>query len=216
MFSILFGMRMIIGLDFDNTIVNYDGVFHRVAVEKGLVPPETPVSKNAVRDTLRARDAEDAWTELQGYVYGCRMRDADCFPGVLDCLAACRTQGAFLYIVSHKTRTPYLGPAYDLHQAARDFLHEKGLLIPDATGLSPDRVFFELTKAEKNKRVETLKCDFFLDDLPEILAAPDFPKQTRPVLFDPARHHTDEARFQRVETWRAFRDLLFHREDGSS
>ena len=58
-----------IGVDFDNTIVCYDGVFHRAAVERGLIPPELPVSKGQVRDHLRRLGQEHAWTELQGEVY---------------------------------------------------------------------------------------------------------------------------------------------------
>ena len=43
-----------IGIDFDNTIVCYDDVFARVAVELGLVPPKVATSKTAIRDHLRA------------------------------------------------------------------------------------------------------------------------------------------------------------------
>ena len=44
---------MHIGIDFDNTIVCYDKVFHKVAIEKGLIPEDIPPSKNNVRDHLR-------------------------------------------------------------------------------------------------------------------------------------------------------------------
>ena len=44
---------MRIGLDFDNTIVSYDALFHRVAREQDVVPANTPVNKIAVRDHLR-------------------------------------------------------------------------------------------------------------------------------------------------------------------
>ena len=39
---------MIIGVDFDNTIVCYDKVFHVAAYEKGLIPADLPVSKGRV------------------------------------------------------------------------------------------------------------------------------------------------------------------------
>ena len=58
--------RVHIGLDFDNTLIDYDGVFHQVALEKGLIDEHVPVSKTAVRDSLREREQEDDWTELQG------------------------------------------------------------------------------------------------------------------------------------------------------
>jgi hypothetical protein len=99
----------VIGIDFDNTIVCYDDLFTRVAVELGLVPPEVATSKTAIRDHLRAAGQEDRWTELQGTIYGPRMPDAPPFPGVLEFFAACRAAGVPVAIVSHRTRFPYLG-----------------------------------------------------------------------------------------------------------
>ena len=36
-------LRMRIGVDFDNTLVCYDGVFHRAALERGLIPSDLAV-----------------------------------------------------------------------------------------------------------------------------------------------------------------------------
>ena len=74
---------MTVGIDFDNTIVSYDQIFHRVALENGFVPSDCPVRKEAVRDFLHKAGAEDVWTELQGTVYGSRMGDAFAFAGSL-------------------------------------------------------------------------------------------------------------------------------------
>ena len=41
---------MLIGIDFDNTIVCYDRVFHKAALEKGLIPADLPPSKGRVRE----------------------------------------------------------------------------------------------------------------------------------------------------------------------
>ena len=41
---------MIFGFDFDNTIVTYDELFYKVAIENALIPAELPRSKLAVRD----------------------------------------------------------------------------------------------------------------------------------------------------------------------
>jgi len=64
---------MLVGLDFDNTIVRYDQLFHRLAVERGLIPPGVSATKQSVRDYLRAADREVDWTELQGIAYGPRI-----------------------------------------------------------------------------------------------------------------------------------------------
>src|SRR5579862_1715508 len=110
---------MRIGIDFDNTIVSYDALFHKVACERDLIPPDTPVNKVAVRDHLRRIGKEELWTELQGYVYGARMDEALAYPGVIEFLSGAAAAGHELAIVSHKTRHPFLGPQYDLHAAAR-------------------------------------------------------------------------------------------------
>ena len=110
---------MRVGIDFDNTIVNYDTLFHKVALEQGVIPKTLAASKLAVRDHLRAIDKEHVWTEMQGYVYGARMEEAAMYPGVLDFLRWANLQGIGLAIVSHKTRHPFIGPKYDLHAAAR-------------------------------------------------------------------------------------------------
>ena len=43
---------MIIGVDFDNTIISYDSVFHKLASESGLIPSTVSKNKTAVRDFL--------------------------------------------------------------------------------------------------------------------------------------------------------------------
>ena len=71
---------MLVGLDFDNTIVCYDRLFHRLARERGLIPDTVPQTKCAVRDYLRSIDRENDWTEMQGVGYGPRIADAEPFP----------------------------------------------------------------------------------------------------------------------------------------
>src|SRR5689334_1104441 len=113
---------MLIGLDFDNTIVRYDRLFHRLAVERSLLPVELPATKQAVRDHLRSIGREDDWTELQGIAYGPRIVDAEPWPGVLPFLWRCHQAGWRVVVVSHKTRHPYRGEKHDLHAAAHAFL----------------------------------------------------------------------------------------------
>jgi hypothetical protein len=177
---------MRIGIDFDNTIACYDGVFHKAAIEQGLIPPGLGASKNAVRDFLNGSGRRSAFTELQGYVYGARMDLVSPYPGLVEFVDWARQQGHALFVVSHKTKTPILGPAYDMHAAAHGFLEAEALA---GEGRIPQRnIFFELTKEEKIGRAAALGCEVFIDDLPEILAMPGFPATTRRILFDPERN----------------------------
>lgn len=189
---------MRIGIDFDNTIACYDGVFRAAAIERGLVPPDIGPSKNAVRDLLNGTGRKDAFTELQGYVYGARMDLARPYPGAAEAIAALRRAGHALFVVSHKTRAPMRGPDYDLHAAARGFLEANGLVGPAA--FAADAIHFEVTKEAKIARATALGCDVFIDDLPEILRMGDFPATCRAILFDPERQWQAET-FERHESW---------------
>jgi hypothetical protein len=42
-----------------------------------------------------------------------------------------------------------------------------------------------VTRAAKIQRIRELRCDVFIDDLPELLLDPQFPAQTRRILFAP-------------------------------
>ena len=198
---------MRIGVDFDNTIVCYDEVFHRVACEQGLIPDSVPVNKGAVRDYLRKAGREAEWTEMQGYVYGVRMRDAQPFPGVLEFFRRTRAAGIPICIISHKTRHPYKGPQYDLHAAALGWLELNGFFDPKRIGLARNDVYFELTLSAKLGRIAAAGCTHFIDDLPELLAEPDFPAKVSALLFDPAGAHKAE-HFRRVEAWSALQSEL--------
>jgi hypothetical protein len=203
---------MRIGIDFDNTIVCYDGVFHAAALERGLIPGHLGRDKNSVRDHLNGGGRADEFTELQGYVYGARMDLAAPYPGLADFVTAARKAGHELFIVSHKTAHPIRGPKHDLHAAARAFLAARGL-IGQSSGIDPAHVFFELTKETKAARVETLRCDVFIDDLPEIFALTEFPKNIRRILFDPERQLAAIARqrqLERCSSWAEIAAELCH------
>ncbi len=199
-------MRLRIGVDFDNTIVCYDGLFHRLARRRGLIPARLPATKRAVRDHLRSNGLEERWIELQGEGYGPALAEAEAFSGVAAFFTECDRRHVDAFIVSHKTRRPFRGPAHDLHQAAGKWLER--FFTSREIGLPRDRVFFELTKEAKLGRVAELRCTHFIDDLPEILAEPSFPAGVDRILFDPAHAYPDEDRFTRAGSWDEIRRLV--------
>jgi hypothetical protein len=203
---------MKVGLDFDNTIVCYDRLFHTLAVERGLIPATVAANKTAVRDYLRSVGREDDWTELQGTAYGPEILRAEPFPGVLDFLRSCRQRGVPVVVISHKTRHPYRGEPHDLHAAARSFLARHGFLNTSETGLADEHVYLELTKEAKLARIGAAGCTHFVDDLPEFLGETTFPGGVTRFLFDPEGRGGDDPRWQRVGHW----NELALRLDGGS
>jgi hypothetical protein len=190
---------MRIGIDFDNTIACYEGVFHAAALERGLIPANLGRDKNVVRDYLNGNGCADDFTELQGHVYGARMELAALYPGFAEFVATARQAGHDLFIVSHKTQHPIRGQRHDLHAAARGFLNARSLVGGASEQIDPADVFFELTKEAKVARVAALGCEVFIDDLPEIFVSPDFPALARRILFDPADQFAELARQRKLD-----------------
>ena len=208
-----FSMR--IGFDFDNTIVSYDELFYKVAVEQSLVPADLPKSKLAVRDYLRKMDKENAWTELQGYIYGARMGEAIAYPNAIEFMKLACKSGTTMVIVSHKTKHPFMGPKYDLHEAARGWI--ESYLVDGVNNLiEPDQVFFEVTKKDKVSRIVQCECDFFIDDLPEILLMPEFPEKTERILFDPENSHGEKRVGLKLGSWTEIRTFFGKKWKASS
>ncbi|MEO1206521.1 MAG: hypothetical protein AAFV45_09330 [Pseudomonadota bacterium] len=199
---------MKIGIDFDNTIVNYDGVFHAAALDRGLIDASVGTDKNAVRDHLNGSGRNNEFTELQGYVYGARMDLAKTYTGVKEFVAKAFKAGHALYIVSHKTRHPIAGPQYDMHEAARGFLINAGLMGESDGMIPPNQTFFEMTKEEKMARAGALGVDVFIDDLPEILDMPGLKSEATKILFDPLSRHTPATDVEAVASWHDITALL--------
>ncbi len=202
---------MRIGVDFDNTIVCYDRLFYRAAVERSLIPVSLPADKESIRNYLRQQGREDQWTGLQGLVYGERINEAESFPGVAAFFLECRCREIPVFVVSHKTQWPVRGPRVDLHQAARGWLKSHRFHDDTEIGLAADRVFFAETKQGKLQQIADLRCTHFIDDLPEFLLEQDFPAGVDRILFDPWNRHMDGGPLTRVPDWQTVRRQLLTR-----
>lgn len=193
---------MLIGLDFDNTIVCYDAVFESLAREK-RVPEDVAVKgKTAIRDFLRSEGREPEWTMMQGEAYGSRMSAAVAFEGFGKFLEAAAARGHRMVVVSHRTTKPCLGPDFDLHSAARGWWSER-----DFSGLVSD-LYFETTGDLKSRRIGALGCDVFVDDLWEFLERTDLPAGLRRIWFDHGGKSGARNGLERATSWQDVTRLL--------
>jgi|TARA_B100001964_G_scaffold131210_1_gene145002 hypothetical protein len=174
---------MRIGVDFDNTLAGYDHLFAEAARGRGWTEVPLDRGKQALRDALRAGpDGENNWRSLQAEVYGARMAEAKLMDGVADFFGHCRERGVTVSIVSHKTRYAAADPGgVDLHTASLDWMRLQGF-FGEGFGIDPAQVFFEASRAEKLARIAALECTHFIDDLEEVLLAPEFPKGVKRYL----------------------------------
>jgi hypothetical protein len=200
------GVRLRIGIDFDNTIVAYDALFVACAIEAGLVDAGFRGGKTALRDALRALpDGNWKWTQLQARVYGSEIERATPFDGFGAFLDRARERGAHLAIVSQKSRFAAADPdGVDLRVAAYDWLRRRGLLEP-AGPFRGATVFFESERRDKLARIAQLACTHFVDDLAEIFADSAFPPGVRRLHFVPCA----EAGAAGYRSWAAISDAIF-------
>ena len=158
-----------LGLDFDNTLISYDVIFYETASEYKLIPKDIKRSKNAVRNYLINKNEEKKFTELQGEVYGSKIINAEQTSGMCEALKFIQDKGYELAIVSHKTKNPIIGPKYNLHKSALNWLEKNKFFDKEGLFINRKNIFFEPTKEEKVKKIESIGCTHFIDDLHSIL-----------------------------------------------
>jgi hypothetical protein len=202
--------KFVIGLDLDNTIINYGHLFYNVALEKKWIPIECSKDKTGVREYLQAKGRNDLWTELQGLIYGPYLTEATPYPGVADFLLECRTLGIPVWIISHKTRFPALGFQYDLHASASTWLFASGLIHDETGGVSKDKVIFCEKRSEKIAAIARLQLTHFVDDLPEIFIDTNFPKGTAKYLYAPEGLPLQPHCYESVSSWQELKRKILN------
>lgn len=206
---------LVIGIDFDNTLAIYDELLHRLAVERGLIQPQTGPSKRLVRDSIRELpEGEIEWQKLQALVYGPRIGEAAPAPGSAEFFEECSRNGVKVNIVSHKTEfANYDETGTNLRGAALSWLEQHRFFDSQSYGLSRDDVYFESTRREKLDRIRRLACTHYIDDLEETFLEESFPPGVSKLLYSTEIPMLTPAYVHLVGDWRRITDNFFHAEE---
>ncbi|HEV2552957.1 MAG TPA: hypothetical protein VGV17_04240 [Bosea sp. (in: a-proteobacteria)] len=198
-----------IGLDLDNTIIDYSSVFAPIAAELGLLPQGHGLrSKDEIKSRLRDLAGDDTlWMRLQGQVYGKFIGLARPYDGAIAAIRGFRAAGHRVSIVSHKTRLGHFDPDHvDLWDAASGWLATNGL-VGEAGPIAPSDVHYRVTREEKVDTISRLDFALFVDDLPEVLGHPNFPASLPAILFSPDGEHGADGRFRLARSWQEVMDM---------
>jgi phosphoserine phosphatase len=201
-----------IGMDFDNTIVSYDELMCRAALERGLIGDAGDRTKRAVRDRIRQLpDGEIEWQKLQALIYGPLMSGARPTDGVEAFIRWCRDAGLAVRIVSHKTEyATYDETRTNLRTAALEWMAAHRFFEPDGLDLTRDSVYFESTRADKIARIGRIGCSHFVDDLEEVFLEPAFPADVHKILYAPHATVVSSDGAVVMPSWQALREYFLH------
>ena len=204
-------MPTIVAVDFDNTIVSYDDLIYRAAVEMGFLPEGQSINKGEARRLIRLLpNGEITWQRLQATVYGPRIGEAKLIDGVASFFQECKLRGYPVYVVSHKTEYASQDETgTDLRSAAMGWMREHGFFVSQGLGLSPGDVYFEDTRPKKLERVASLGCSHLIDDLEETFLEESFPVNVEKLLYSPHATHSSIPGVKTVSSWEDIADYVF-------
>jgi hypothetical protein len=187
---------LIIGVDLDNTLINYDAAFLIGAQDLGMLASDWHGDKGQIREYLRLCDGgETQWQNLQGQVYGRLIAHARLFDDAYRFLWRCRQRGFVVDVVSHKTEYGHSDDnKVPLRKVATNFLKSHGIMA-GKDGLLRD-IYFESTREEKVQRIVENKYDWFIDDLPEVLEDRDLSSRLGRILL----HENKRSSVEGIET----------------
>ena len=194
-----------IGIDFDNTIVNYDKLFGELALSKNLITKSISLKKESVKEYFVRNNREHLWTRLQGEVYGKQIFRAKPYKHFKKSISKFEGNLFKKYIISHKTKHPILGKRFNLHKAALKWI-ELNDFYNDKVNFKIQNIYFENTIKQKLKKIKTLKCNIFIDDMSIILE--NLPSKINRILFDPNYIEKKTYKYKIINSWKDLEKFL--------
>jgi hypothetical protein len=162
-------MRRTLGIDLDNTIIDYSLAFSEIArVEYPQINFES-LEKNHFKDELTLSLGEAEWTSCQSRLYGEYIRWAKPHDGFHEALEKIYKLGWDVKIISHKSQYSISDNSINLREPALNWITEHvSNLFPIEFNPEND-VLFADSVAHKIKLIVDTGCNAFIDDLQEIL-----------------------------------------------
>ena len=174
-----------IGLDLDNTLIDYAPAFPHIASLLGIPGPAT---RGRMRARLRGQD-DEAWQQFQALLYTEGLEHAVPAQDSVAFLRAAFDAQVEVHIVSHKTvATPDRFGGHRLREPALAWLQRHGIV---ADLVAEERVHFCATREEKVDVICSMGFGWFVDDLLEVLDHPRFPPTTRGWWYRPRPQDPD-------------------------
>ena len=156
-----------VGFDFDNTIINYDNLFYKISLKKGLITKKVGKSKESIKNYLIKNYSINIWQKIQSEVYSESISLAKPNNEIIKLIKYLIKNNIEVFIVSHKTKFPYFGNRINLHKLSLKWINKN--IIKKNIKIKKKNIFFETTEKKKINKIKKLKLSHFIDDLDKIL-----------------------------------------------
>ena len=201
-------MNLRIGIDFDNTIVNYDSAFKKIAAQYKYISKNWDGNKQQLRNEIIKKDSVETWKKLQGLVYGKYIYLAKLNEGIEKFLIKSKLINSKIFIVSHKTIYGH----YDkrkilLRKAALDWIKNRNFFIKKL--IKKENIYFEESIENKVKRINQLKLNFFIDDLELILKNKKLNKNIKKILFNELKKKNKNSNIIQHSKWENIDEYIY-------
>ena len=202
---------MIIGLDFDNTIVDYSNVLSEIAYKLGYLASPSPLPKENIKSIVfKLPEGEVKWSLLQAEVYSEGIVNAKIMKGFHRFINLCRSYNISVSIVSHKTiYNKYDSKRRNLRKSAMNWMKDNNFFDHNGLGFDNNQIYFEDTPLAKIKRIKQLKCTHFVDDLETILLHPNFPSNVVKVLLCADEYYDNVGLLNVYRNWNEITNHIF-------
>ena len=200
---------MKIGIDLDNTIINYDKAFNVASL--AVLNKKFSNKKSLKKNLNSKKNGSKKWMRIQGLVYGKHINHAEIYNGFLNFLIRSNFNKTNLYIVSHKTKYGHFDKTKtNLRDSAERFLVSKNILHRKNNKgfINASNIFFCETKLDKISKINELKLDYFIDDLKDILKHPYIDKKMVKINFQGRGSKNIIA----IDNWNLINNFIYGKE----
>jgi len=168
-----------IGIDLDNTIINYQNSFKKYLRDKKIYLKK--INKDKIKYIANNNSKIENWTQTQEEIYGKYIIFAKPFIYFKEFEKFAIKNRIKLFIVSHKTKFSQFSKKYNLHKQSSKWI-ENNILKKKY------KIFYVKTINEKVKKISKINPDYFIDDLIEIFNNKNFPRKVKKIHFSNKNH----------------------------
>lgn len=163
-----------IGIDLDNTIINYNKAFIKFLKKKKIFIKD--IKKDKIKKISNNNSKIINWTQTQEEIYGNYIKYAKLFSYYKSFEKFALKNNFKLFIISHKTKYSEYSNKYNLHNKSRVWL-KKNIKIENY------KIFFHKNLDSKIKRISNLKLDYYIDDLDKIFKKKKLSTKIKKIYF---------------------------------